>query len=179
MLDDVRRDAERLRPSYRGSTLRVVVEALLFNSGFQAVVLYRISRWFKARRIPLLGPLVARLNLFLTGVDINPNARIGPGLRISHGTGLVIGGAARIGADALILHGVTVGSLSPSRVGEMPAIGDRAFLGAGATIVGGVRIGDDVVVGPHAVVLEDVPSASRVVAAAGVTVTPRDAARAD
>jgi len=173
VLDNLRRDARRLSLSYSGSAARAVVEALLFNNGFQAVVLYRVARWFKVRRVPLLGPLVARLNLFVTGVDVNPSAEIGPGLLISHGTGLVVGGAAKIGEDALILHGVTVGSLSPSRVGEMPVIGDRAFLGAGAKIVGGVRVGDDVVVGPNAVVTEDVPDGSRVTSAAGVTVAPR------
>ena len=175
MFADLRRDVARLHLTYRGSTFRTVVEALLFNNGFQAVVLHRIARWFKARRVPVLGPLMARLNLLLTGVDINPGARIGPGLLIAHGAGLVIGGAARVGADALILHGVTIGSLSPSRVGEMPVIGDRAFLGAGAKIVGGVRLGDDVVVGPNAVVTEDVPDGSRVVTTAGVEVTPRNA----
>jgi len=173
VLDNLRRDASRLRLSYAGSTFRAVVEALLFNSGFQAVVLYRLARWFRVHHIPLVGPFLSRLNLFLTGVDINPTAVIGPGLLISHGTGLVIGGAARVGDDALILHGVTIGSLSPSRVGTMPVIGDRVFLGAGAKIVGGVMIGDDVVVGPNAVVTEDVPDGSRVLSAAGVQIFPR------
>lgn len=176
MLDNLRRDVARLHLTYRGSTPRVVVEALLFNAGFQAVVLYRISRWFKARRIPFFGPLAARLNLLLTGVDINPGAEIGPGLLIAHGTGLVIGGSARIGEDALLLHGVTVGSLSPSRTGEMPIIGDRVFLGAGVAVVGGIRIGSDVVVGPNAVVTEDVPDGSRVTGAGGVRVTSRGSA---
>lgn len=173
MLADVRRDAARLRLSYSGALWRAVVEALLFNNGFQAVVLYRIARWFKVRRVPVLGPFFARLNLFLTGADIHPAAEIGPGLLIAHGQGLVIGGGARIGADALVLHGVTVGSPSPSRVAEMPVIGDRAFLGAGAKIVGGVTLGDDVVVGPNAVVMEDVPSGSRVLSAAGVEISAR------
>lgn len=153
--------------------MRAVVEALLFDNGFQAVVLYRIARWFKARKIRVFGPFFARLNHLLTGVDINPGAEIGAGLRISHGTGLVIGGAARIGEDALVLHGVTIGSLSPSRRGEMPVIGDRAFLGAGAAIVGDIRIGDDVVIGPNAVVTEDVPDGSRVISGAGIEVTTR------
>lgn len=173
MLDNLRRDVARLSLSYSRSTFRTVVEAGLFNNGFQAVALYRVARWFKVRRIPLLGPMVARFSIFLTGVDVSPSAEIGPGLLISHGTGLVVGGAAKIGEDALILHGVTVGSLSPSRVEEMPVIGDRAFLGAGAKIVGGVRVGDDVVVGPNAVVVEDVPDGSRVTSAAGVTIAPR------
>ena len=172
-----RRDIERMRLTHTGSTLRVLVEGLLFDNGFQAVFLYRVARWLKVHNVRFLAPLVARLNLFLTGIDINPAADIGPGLRISHGTGMVIGGAARIGEDALILHGVTVGSLSPSRRGEMPVIGDRAFLGAGAVIVGGITLGDDVVVGPNAVVTEDVPDDSRVTTTAGVNVTPRDGAK--
>lgn len=173
MLDNLRRDAARLYLSYGRSNFRAVVEALLFNNGFQAVVLYRIARWFRVRGVPVLGPLVARLNLFLTGVDLHPAADVGPGLLIAHGQGLVIGGGARIGADALILHGVTVGSPSPGRVGEMPVIGDRVFLGAGSKVVGAVTIGDDVAVGPNAVILEDVPAGSRVMSAAGVSVTPR------
>ncbi len=175
MLANFRRDLDRVaRLTYDGKRARAVVEGLLLNNGLQAVVLYRIARWFKAHGVPVLGPAVARLNLLLTGVDINPTAEIGPGLLISHGTGLVIGGAARIGEDALVLHGVTVGSLSPSRVDTMPVIGDRAFLGAGAKIVGGVTVGDDVVVGPNAIVTDDVPDGSRVLSAAGVQIIPRE-----
>ena len=174
MLDDIRRDAARLHLSYPArSTARAVVEALLFNNGFQAVLLYRMARWFKVRRVPILGPALARLSLFLTGVDLHPAAEIGPGLLIAHGHGLVVGGGARIGADALLLHGVTVGSPSPGRVAQMPVIGDRVFLGAGAKVVGGVTVGDDVAVGPNAVILEDVPAGSRVLSAAGIRVTPR------
>lgn len=174
MLDDIRRDAARLHLSYPArSTARAVLEALLFNNGFQAVLLYRMARWFKVRRVPILGPALARLNLFLTGVDLHPAAEIGPGLLIAHGHGLVVGGGARIGADALLLHGVTVGSPSPGRVAQMPVIGDRVFLGAGAKVVGAVTVGDDVAVGPNAVILEDVPAGSRVLSAAGIRVTPR------
>ena len=179
MLADLRRDAARLHLSYPGkSTARAVVEALLFNNGFQAVVLYRLARWLKVRRIPLLPPAVARFNLFLTGVDLHPAAEIGPGLLVAHGHGLVVGGGARIGADALLLHGVTVGSRSPGRVTQMPRIGDRVFLGAGAKVVGGVTLGDDVAVGPNAVILEDVPAGSRVLSAGGIQVTPRAAKEA-
>jgi len=162
VLDNLRADARRLHLSYGGSTARAVVEALLFNNGFQAVVLYRIARWFREHGVPVLGPLVARWSLFLTGVDLHPGADVGPGLVIAHGHGLVIGGGARIGRDALILHGVTVGSPSPGRVAQMPRIGDRVFLGAGAKVVGAVTLGDDVAVGPNAVIVTDVPAGSRV-----------------
>jgi serine O-acetyltransferase len=176
VLADLRRDAERLHLSYGGSTARAVVEALLFNNGFQAVVLYRLARWLRVHRVPVLGPLVARFNLLVTGVDLHPAADVGPGLLIAHGHGLVIGGGARIGRDALILQGVTIGSPSPGRVAQMPVIGDRVFLGAGAKVVGAVTIGDDVVVGPNAVIGVDVPANHRVLVAPGqIEVTPRDA----
>lgn len=172
MLETVRRDACRLLvPGKRPA--RAVLEALLFDNGFQAVLLYRLARWLKVRRIPALGPAVARLNTFLTGVEISPSASIGPGLRISHGTGMVIGGYARIGADALLLHGVTLGSPSPERVEEMPVVGDRVFLGAGAVLIGAITVGADCFVGAGALVTRDVPAGSRVLSEAGLEIAPR------
>ena len=173
MFDDLRADTRRLRESKRKPFPWYVLESLLFDNGYQAVVLHRIAHWFKARGVPALGPAVARLNQFLTGVEIGPGAVIGPGLRISHGHGIVVGGYARVGAGAMLLHGVTIGSPDPSRVEAMPTIGDRVFLGAGAKVIGPITIGDDVFVGVNAVVAEDVPSGSRVLAGGGIVVTPR------
>src|SRR4051794_27070724 len=139
-----------------------VIESLLFETGYQAVVLYRIAHWFKSRKVPVLGPLVARCNQFLTGVDIAPGAVIRPGLRISHGPGLVSGGYARIGRGALLRHGVTIGSPHPGRVERMPVIGDGVFIGAGAKVIGDITIGDSVFIGVNAIVTRDIPSGSRV-----------------
>lgn len=173
MLPNLRRDAARLVENAPGKPpFRALVEGLLFDNGFQAVVLYRLARWFKVRRIPFFGPALARLNQFVTGVEISPSAAIGPGLRISHGTGLVVGGYARIGADALLLHGVTLGSPSSERVEEMPILEDRVFVGAGAAIIGRVTIGAGSFIGAHAVVTRDVPPASRVLTRAGIDVAP-------
>lgn len=173
MPSHLRRDAARLVENAPGrSPVRVVVEALLFDNGFQAVVLYRLARWFKARRIPFFGPAVARLNLFLTGAEISPSAEIGPGLRISHGVGLVIGGYSKIGADALLLHGVTLGSPSPRRVEEMPVLEDGVFVGAGAKIIGRVTVGAGSFIGVNAVVTRDIPPGSRVLTKAGIDVAP-------
>jgi serine acetyltransferase len=173
MLANLRRDAARLAETAGGkSALRVVAEGLLFDNGFQAVVLYRLARWFKVHRIPFCGPAFARLNLFLTGAEISPSAAIGPGLRISHGVGLVVGGYARIGADAVLLHGVTLGSPGPERIEEMPLLEDRVFVGAGVAILGRVTIGAGSFIGAHAVVTRDVPPASRVLTRAGIDVAP-------
>jgi serine O-acetyltransferase len=191
MLADLKRDAARLAAGPGRPTWRSIAAALLFDNGFQAVLFYRLARWFKANDIPFLGPLLARLGLLLTGAELSPGAEIGPGLRIAHGVGLVVGGYARIGTDALLLHGVTIGSPSPERVHEMPVVGDRAFLGAGSTLIGAVTLGSDVTVGvgaivagriavgdgtligPGALVTEDVPAGSRVTSTAGLAVKPR------
>jgi serine O-acetyltransferase len=173
VLDNLREDTRRLREIKTKEFPWYVIESLLFETGYQAVVLYRMAHWFKTRRIPVLGPLIARLNQFLTGVDIAPGAVIGPGLRISHGTGLVIGGYARIGKGALLLHGVTIGSPHPGKVEKMPVIGDNVFIGAGAKVIGDITIGDDVFIGVNAIVAVDVPSGSRVVCAAGIEVAER------
>jgi serine O-acetyltransferase len=173
VLAELRRDAARLRGAYPPGARLWLLSALLLDNGFQAVVCHRLAHWLRRQGVPFLGPFVARLGLLLTGADISAAAEIGPGLRISHGTGLVVGGHARIGSDALLLHGVTIGAPSEGRIGEMPVLGDRVFVGAGAAIIGAVTVGDDVVVGPNAVVTADVPAGSRVLARGGVEVTPR------
>jgi serine O-acetyltransferase len=173
MFDNLRADTRRLREIKRKPFPWYVLESLLFENGYQAVVLHRLAHWFKRLGIPVLGPAVARLNQFLTGVEIGPGADIGPGLRIAHGHGIVVGGYARIGREALLLHQVTIGSPDPSRVEAMPVLGDRVFVGAGARVIGAIRVGDDVFIGVNAVVAEDVPAGSRVIARGGVEVTPR------
>jgi serine O-acetyltransferase len=155
-------DTRRLREIKTRPFPWYVVESLLFENGYQAVVLHRIAHWFKRRRIPFFGPLFARISLFLTGVDIGPGAEIGPGLWISHGVGLVIGGNARIGRDATLLHGVTIGAPGRGRQAEMPTVGDSVFIGAGAKLIGAIRIGDRVFVGVNVVVTRDVPDDSLV-----------------
>ena len=84
MLDNLREDTRRLREIKTKPFPWYVIESLLFETGYQAVVLHRIAHWFKTHGIPVLGPLFARLNQFYTGVDIGPGAEIGPGLRIAH-----------------------------------------------------------------------------------------------
>jgi serine O-acetyltransferase len=173
MFDNLRVDTRRLREIKTKPAPWYVLESLLFESGYQAVVLHRIAHWFKRHRIPVLGPACARWNQLLTGVDIAPAAEIGAGLRIAHGTGIVIGNGVKIGRDCLIMHGVTLGAKTTASIGEMPTIGDRVVLGAGAAVVGGVTIGDDVFIGVHALVTGDVPSRSKVVAASGVELRAR------
>lgn len=173
MLGNVRRDLTRLAEIKGRRPARALVEGLLFENGFQAVVLHRVAHAFRRRGVPFLGPFFARLCLFLTGVDISPAAVIGPGLYVSHGVGLVIGGGVRIGERAFFLGCVNVGAPSQARLDEMPTLGDDVFVGAGARLLGGITIGDRVFIGANAVVTRDVPSDSKVVTTAGVEVTTR------
>lgn len=171
MFDNLKADTRRMKILKSKAFPWYVLESLLLDNGYQAVVLYRMSHWFKKHRIPFVGPFLQRLNIFLTGVDISPSAEIGPGLLISHGVGLVVGGHVKIGANALLLHGVTLGSPSRGKVEKMPRVGDNAFLGAGAKLIGDIEIGDDVMIGPNAVVMQDIPAGSKVLTTAGIEIT--------
>lgn len=157
MLSNVREDLAHLAEIKGLPRWRALIEGLLFENGFQAVLLHRIAHWFRSRGVPFLGPFFARLALFLTGVDIAPRARLGPGLYVSHGVGLVIGGGVVAGRRCFFLGNVNVGAPSQARLDEMPHLGDEVFVGAGARILGGVRIGDRAFVGANAVVAGDVP----------------------
>lgn len=175
MFDNLREDTRRLREVKSKPFPWYVLESLLFETGYQAVVLHRLAHWFKRHGVPVLGPLVARWSQFTTGVDIAPAARIGPGLRISHGTGIVVGNAVVVGRDCLMMQNVTLGAPTLARIGDMPRLGDRVTLGAGASVIGPVEIGDDVFVGAHALVTRNVPPRSKVVSRQEIEIRPRSA----
>ncbi|MCB1036902.1 MAG: serine acetyltransferase [Acidobacteria bacterium] len=172
MLDNLKADTRRLKVWKSRKAPWYVLESLLFENGYQAVVLHRIAHWFKRRGIPFFGPFFARLSLFLTGVDISPGAEIGPGLLISHGVGLVIGGHARIGANALLLHQVTIGSPEVGRLEEMPTLGDDVFVGAGATLIGDIQVGDGARIDAMVLVSRDVPAGHRVAYRSAIEIQP-------
>jgi serine O-acetyltransferase len=173
MWENLKADTRRLREIKTKGAPWYVIESLLFETGYQAVVLHRIAHWFKSRRVPVLGPLVARYNQFLTGVDIAPAAKFGPGLRISHGTGIVVGNSVEVGSDCLLMQNVTLGAPTMARIGEMPKLGDRVVLGAQASVIGPVVVGDDVFVGAHALVTRDVPASTKVLARLELEIRPR------
>lgn len=179
VLKNLREDTRRLRAIKTKPFPFYVLESLLFENGYQAVVLYRIAHWFKSRRIPVLGPFVARLSLFLNSVDIAPGARIGPGLFISHGIGLVIGNGARIGRNGTLLHQVTIGAPTGRRLDHMPTLGDNVFVGAGSRLIGSIEIGDGVFIGVNCVVTEDIPAGTKVTTTAGLTLEAPGSAQTD
>jgi serine O-acetyltransferase len=160
----IRSDLDRFTETFalRGqpfSRSRVVFESWVFKAGFQAVVLYRIAHWFHERAWTYPAWFFCRLNLALTGADIEFNAEIGPGMFISHPVGIVIGRGTRIGRSVTIFQGVTCGARSwrPEAITRFPTIGDNCYLFAHAAVLGPVRIGNECVVGAHALVTRNLP----------------------
>lgn len=150
------RDFARLREIKGWGTLRTLIDALLLDNGFQALIAYRCANTLRQWRVPFLPAACRRLSIAFCGIDILPQAQIGGGCYIPHGVGLVIGGATVIGEDCTLLQGVTLGE-ARFDTDACPRVGDRVTIGAGAKILGGITVGDDAFVGAGAVVLEDVP----------------------
>ncbi len=152
-----RRDLRRIGEIKGKGGLRTFLESILFDSGFQALVAYRMGSSFRRWGWPLLPAICRRWAIGSCGIDILPQAQIGGGCFIAHGIGLVVGGTTVIGEDCTLLQGVTLGEVRFSEL-DCPRIGDRVTIGAHASVLGGITVGDDAFVGAAAVVLEDVPA---------------------
>lgn len=155
LLRNVRLDLEALNMK---ANLFNFFRALFQHPGFRTVLLYRISHWlyqYKGTRI--LAWFFFNLNHFLSGCELKPSARIGGGLFLPHAVGIVVGEGVVIGEGCTIYQNVTIGLARPEDP-KYPYIGQGVRIYAGASVLGGVHIGDGAEIGAHAVVLQDVPS---------------------
>jgi serine O-acetyltransferase len=150
-----------------------VVEILLCYPGFHAVLLHRVAHRLYLARVPLLPRLISQFGRFFTGIEIHPGAHIGHRFFIDHGMGVVIGETAEIGDDVLLYQGVTLGGTGNEKGKRHPTLGNRVVVGAGAKVLGGIRIGDDVKIGAGTVVVRPVPDNSTVVGIPGRSVRTR------
>jgi len=132
---------------------------------------HRLSHWLWSRRSRVAARVVAELTRILTGVDIHPGAVLGGGLFIDHATGVVIGETAEIGDDVTLFHGVTLGGTGRDTGKRHPTVGDRVVIGAGAKVLGPIKIGDDSRIGANSVVVKEVPSSAVVVGVPGQIVS--------
>lgn len=145
------------------------IEAL-FYPGLWALAAHRGAHLFHAAGIPVLPRLINFAARFLTGVDIHPGARIGPGVFIDHGDGVVIGETAEVGRDVVMLHQVTLGGRGAGVGKRHPTVGDGVMLGAGAKVLGSIEIGPGARIGANAVVLDPVPAGATAVGIPAVVV---------
>jgi serine O-acetyltransferase len=138
-------------------------EVVLTYAGFHAVVAYRVSHWLKTHHIPFLPRFISQAARILTGIEIHPSATIGSGFFIDHGMGVVIGETAEIGNYVTLFQGVTLGGTGKERGKRHPTLGSHVVVGAGAKILGGITVGDNVKVGANSVVLKNVSANSTVI----------------
>jgi serine O-acetyltransferase len=139
------------------------MEVLLTYSGFHAIVVHRIAHWLLHHHVPLLPRLLSHLARLVTGVEIHPAATIGSHFVIDHGSGIVIGETTVIGDCVTLFQGVTLGGTGKERGKRHPTLGSHVVVGAGAKILGGMTIGDNVTIGANSVVLKSVPPHSTVI----------------
>jgi serine O-acetyltransferase len=139
------------------------VEMLLTYRGVQALLAHRVSHAMYAAGVPLLPRWLSYATTAMTGVEIHPAARIGRGLFIDHGVGVVIGETAEVGDDVTIYQGVTLGGTGFARGKRHPTVGNEAMIGAGAALLGPIEIGERAKIGANSVVIHDVPPNSTVV----------------
>lgn len=153
----------------RDPACKTSIQAFLYFKGFLALQTHRIAHaLYQAGRELMAFHLQSRSSE-LFGVDINPAARIGAGIMFDHATGIVIGETAVVGNDCSILHGVTLGGTGKDSEDRHPKIGDRVLIGAGAKVLGNIKIGDMARIAAGSVVLKDVDSKCTV---AGVPAKP-------
>jgi len=143
------------------------LEVLLSYAGLHALIAHRVAHKLHKYKIPLLPRLLSQFTRFTTGIEIHPGARIGKGLFIDHGTGVVIGETSIIGDNVTMYQGVTLGGTGKERGKRHPTIGSNVVMGAGAKVLGNITVGDSVNIGANAVVIRNVPPNSTVVGVPG------------
>jgi serine O-acetyltransferase len=134
------------------------VQPFLFFKGFMALQTHRVSHWLWTEGRETLALYLQSRSSEIFQVDIHPAAKIGSGVFIDHGTGIVIGETAVVGDDVSMLHGVTLGGTGAQRGDRHPKIGRGVLLGAGAKVLGNITVGDYAKVASGSVVLKPVPA---------------------
>ncbi|CAI4032644.1 Serine acetyltransferase [Nitrospira tepida] len=161
MFRTIRQDLQAVFDRDPAATSRL--EVLLTYAGFHALLAYRLAHWLRGKGVPFIPRAISQVARWLTGIEIHPGAKIGQGFFIDHGMGVVIGETAEIGDFVTLFQGVTLGGTGKERGKRHPTIGNHVVVGAGAKILGAIRIGDNVKIGANSVVLKSVPPHSTVI----------------
>jgi len=139
------------------------LEVLLLYPCIHAVLAYRLTHFLYKHKLFFLARLISQLSRFFTGIEIHPGAKIGKGLFIDHGMGVVIGETAEVGDNVTIYHGVTLGGTGKHKGKRHPTIGDNVLIGTGAKILGPITVGNNAKIGANSVVLHNVPEGATAV----------------
>jgi serine O-acetyltransferase len=151
----------------RDPAARNIWEVLFCYPGLHAVWMHRVAHRLYQRKWIFFARFLSHINRFLTGVEIHPGAVLGEGLFIDHGMGIVIGETAVVGRNVTIYKGVVLGGTGKEKGKRHPTIGDNVVISSSSTVLGSIRIGNNVKIGAGSVVLKDVPDNCTVVGVPG------------
>lgn len=154
-LKELYEDAKNIQKQDPAS--RNLLEVILLYPGFHILIFHRLAHFLYRCKLLFLSRSISQLGRFLTGIEIHPGAKIGRRLFIDHGMGIVIGETATIGDDCIIYHNSTLGGTGKDKYKRHPDLGNNVMVGAGAKILGPIKIGNNVKIGANAVVLKDIP----------------------
>ena len=160
-IKDLKHDIDSIKA--RDPAAKSAVEIVLTYSGVHAVMIYRLSHALYKRKLLLAARIVSQLGRLLTGIEIHPGAKIGKGLLIDHGSGVVIGETAEIGDYCLLYQGCTLGGTGKDKGKRHPTLGNGVMVGCGAKVLGPFKVGDGAKIAANAVVLSEVPAGATAV----------------
>ena len=146
---------------------RNALEVLFLYPGVHALIAYRVTHLLWGMGLKFIARGLSQLARLITGIEVHPGAIIGKRLFIDHGMGVVIGETSEIGNNVFIYQGVTLGGLSTKKGKRHPTVFDNVVIGAGAKILGPIKIGCNTKIGSGSVVLQDVPEYSTVIGVPG------------
>lgn len=151
----------------RDPAAKSVVEVLLCYPGLHSILFHRVAHALYKRKLFITARFISQISRFLTGIEIHPGAKIGEGLFIDHGSGVVIGETAELGDNVTIYQGVTLGGTGKEKGKRHPTIGNNVVISSGAKVLGSFAVGDNVKIGAGSVVLRPVPPNCTVVGVPG------------
>ena len=160
--------AEEIKAVFeRDPAARNYAEIIFTYSGLHALMAHKIAHFLTKIKVPFFPRLLSQFSRFVTGIEIHPGADISKGFFIDHGMGVVIGETTIIGENVTLFQGVTLGGTGKEKGKRHPTLGNNVVVGAGAKVLGDIKIGDNVNIGANAVVIRDVPDDSTVVGVPG------------
>jgi serine O-acetyltransferase len=172
LLRSIARDIQAARE--RDPAATNAFEVILTYPGFHARQIHRLAHALHVRGVPFVPRLISHVGRFFTGIEIHPGAKIGQGLFIDHGMGVVIGETTEIGDNCHLYQGVTLGGTSTKREKRHPTLKDNVSVGAGAKLIGAITVGENASIGAGSVVVTNVPPNATVVGVPGHVVAYRD-----
>src|SRR6201991_75639 len=164
---ELRRDVQAVRE--RDPAARDVGNAEIIAGwpGLHALLAHRVAHALVAAGVPVAPRAIAYVSRAVTGIEIHPAAKVGDGLFIDHGIGVVIGETAELGANVTLYQGVTLGGTGFETGKRHPTVQDNVTIGSGAKLLGPITIGHGAKIGANTVVIHDVPPNSTVVGTPG------------